>query len=287
MPRMPSSSSLYEERIKRQSQEIQEIYYSWLEDCERQKLKGMNGYKSTVTEFIDKCIKCPILEIDFDTIESFIVTRNIKTTTRNNKVSHLIRFFSFIKRKHPITKWDFEVEDLKLLEEETKDKVSAEPLTVKQLIKLYQFFSDHKQDRKWLESYMVFRLMYAHELNKFDIADINNKTYDSETGVFKKNKAASPITFAEDIRSIFKQYGPNFLPAGNAAIYQRIMDTGQILGINITQPVINETRRSFQLRCPQCGQLIENDADLVGFVEVNLLNLRSLILCKTCLENGL
>lgn len=289
--------SLHDSRMKHQLKENQDIYYAWVEECERlgdPSPLSMKDYKSTVTEFFEKCVVTSILDVDFETIENFINAPELKLSRRTAKLDYLKHFLSFTERKNKV-RWDFEVGDLMVIKPDakaTRESVErAEPLTARELIRLYEFFNNHISEQKWLESYVVFRLMYNYKLDKFEIAKINGNTLSVSTGEFRLVGFPSPVMFDEEIKDIFKSNGPNFLPSNAHDVYSRLTDLSQILSVDghkrkVTQKVIDKTRDRFKILCPECGDFIENDPRLFGYVQVDILNLGSLLLCKNCLENS-
>jgi hypothetical protein len=281
--------SKYEDRVKKQPQENQSIYYAWIDEFNRLGKKSIRQYKSAITEFLEYNGEILILDIKFETIEKFLNIRLITLNRKQSKLGYLMNFLEFVSRKYK-PRWDFQSNDLKVLlskyAEVRASTISAEPLSAKQLIKLYNFFSENIKDRKWLEVYTIFRLMYNYGLNKYDIAKIDSSTYDLKTGKFQKNRTSSQIVFDKEIVSIFQKNG-FFLPNNNTDVYNRLKDIKEILGGNITQEIIKATKKQLKIKCPQCGLFIENDLSLFGYVQIDLLNLGSLIVCKNCLENGL
>jgi len=278
-----------EDRVKKQSPENQSIYYAWIEEFNRTHEKvSLPGYESAVTEFLEYNGKTSILDVKSETIEQFRDYRDLRPNRKHGKLIYLSNFLYFVSRKY-ITRWNFELDDLKvflLRNDELKANTrNAKPLSAKQLIKLYNFFNENISDRKWLEVYIIFRLVYNFGLSKFDIARINSNTYNLQTGEFQKSRTSSQV-FDEEIIYIFQKSG-FFLPHNSTDVYNRLKEIEEILGENITQEIIKATKKQLVVRCPQCGRLVENDIDKFGYVQVDLLNLGSLILCKGCLENVL
>jgi len=134
-------------------------------------------------------------------------------------------------------------------------------------------------DSEWLKTYVVFRLMFNYGLNKFDIEKINSKTYDLETGIYKKT-----IHFDSELVSIFKKEGINFLAYDKDTIYLKLDLASDYLGKKITQEVIRETKKRFQLLCPYCGEYFNNDTQIFGIAKIDILNLNGIVVCKNCLD---
>jgi len=282
--------SKYEDRVKEQSVENRQIYYEWIDEFNRLGKRSLKTYKSTVTEFLEFNGGISILDIKIETIKKFLEKKLYKPNTKQNKLLYLKDILEFVSRKYK-TRWNFTVDDLKNLlltrDEIRESTISAEPLSAKQLIKLYNFFNEHIKEGKWLVVYTIFRLMYNYDLDKFDIAKINSETYDLQKGEFIKDRFSSTIIFDEEIVSIFKKNGSDFLPNNDSSVYDRLRNIEEVLDVNITQEVIKTTRELLTIRCPHCGKFIENDVSLFGYVQTDLLNLGTLIVCKKCLENEL
>jgi hypothetical protein len=283
--------SKYEDRMQKQSPENQSIYYAWVDEFNRLGKTSLADYESTNTEFLEYNGNVSILNIKFKTIENFLSDHPIGLSRYQAKVQYLKNFLGFVSRKYKTkTRWDFGFDDLDVLLAKSGEVrasiISAEPLTVKQLMKLYNFFNENSKDREWLEVYTIFRLMYNYGLDKFDIANVNSNTYNFSTGDYHKNDSSSSILFDKEIVSIFQENG-FFLPKNSTDVYKRLKKINKILGGNITQTVVEITKKQLKIRCPQCGRLINNDVSLFGYVQTDLLNLGTLIVCKKCMENEL
>lgn len=274
--------STYEDRIRKQPLENQDIYYAWLSGT---KLQSNGNYRSAISEFLEFRGNRSILEIKAREIEAFRDRRELKPGRKASKLRYLKNFLVFVKEHYPVV-WDFDLADLKKLlpgsAEVKASKTSATPLTAKEFIRMYRFLGDHIQEREWRKVYTVFRLMYNYGLSKSDIAKIDSKTYNLKTGELYAN-SYSPITFDDEIVSLFQENGLDFLPKNHWDVYDLLKKIGEILDRNITQETIKRTRERFRLVCPQCGELIENNPRRFGFVQVDILNLGSLIVCQDCL----
>lgn len=293
--------SLSDDRMKKQSQENKDIYYAWLAECKRTgepNPNSMRNYESAITLFFEKYLNDSILDVEIETIDNFVRPSNqtIKVSTKSGRLHFLTNFLAFIERNRnkykPRWKWNGEVLDViaKELKDEEQSVNRAKPLTAREMIQLYEFFKSHIYEQKWLESYTIFRLMYNLKLNKYEIAKINGDTFDKTTGELHLESSSKPIKLDEGLLEIFQSHGPDFLPSNVSDVYSRLTDLEQVLSHgdeirNITQTVLNETREHFKIRCPECGNLIENDLNHFGFVKVDIFNLGKIILCKTCLEN--
>jgi formylmethanofuran dehydrogenase subunit E len=121
--------------------------------------------------------------------------------------------------------------------------------------------------------------MFNYGLNKFDIEKINSKTYDLESGNYKKS-----IQFDSEIVSIFKKEGINFLAYDKDTIYLKLDLASDYLGKKITQEVIKVTKKRFQLQCPYCGEYFNNDTQILGIAKIDILNLNGIVVCKNCLD---
>jgi hypothetical protein len=279
-----------EDRLKKQPQENQKIYYDWIDELKRLERKGLDQYQSAVSEFLEYNGSILVLDVKFETIEKFLNDRPIKLNRKHTKLRYLKNFLEFVSRKYK-PRWNFELNYLKVLlssnAEVKANTVSAKALSAKQLIKLYNFLNENLKDKKWLEVYTIFRLMYNYDLNKYDIAKIDSSTYDIQTGIFQKSRNSTAIVFDEEIVNIFENQGLEFLPHNGEVVYLRLMEIEKILGENINQEIIKITKKQLRIRCPQCGLLIENILSQFGYVKIDILNLGTLIVCKKCLENEL
>ena len=282
--------SFYDDRIKKQPKENQEIYYAWVEDYKRLGFSesSLIRYMSTVTEFFEECVDCSILDIDVQKIEDFLNSQERKLSSKSAKVSYLKHFLAFVERRHRAEiRWKFKVEDLMALKpaaKETREETErAKPLTAQELIRLYIFFDRHIQEPRWLQSYTIFRLMYNYGIDKFAIAKIG-KTLDLNTGEFFPNGSTRSVKLDEELLTIFKKNGLNFLPSNNTNVYDRLTDIEEVLDRNITQKIVEKTRERFKFKCPDCDELFENDPREFGFIQVDVLNLGALMVCKNCLE---
>jgi hypothetical protein len=282
--------SVADERIKRLLPENREIYNAWRQDCERRKIpsNSIKHYISAVTEFLALNADTSVLHLKDSQIDAFLNSKKLKLTRRRSKLDYLKKFLVFVDWQYK-TDWDFTLQELKVHQPYTAeieaDIEHTQPLTAKELIKLYEFFKVNIYETRWLESYVVFRLMYDHGLDKYSIAKINTSTYDSDTGKFRDDKSASVVQLDDELILIIKSKGLNIIPKTDDRVYQKLTDLEPALGHNLTQGIIWETRKQIVIRCPECGKSFKNDPGLFGYVRTDLLNLGTMILCKNCLEN--
>ena len=279
--------SIYETRIRRQSPENQFIYQAWIKDFQKKGKTSLNPYQSTVSEFLDICVHCSILEVQFSTLAAFFEPLHHKPTSLTNKVNYLKNFIEFVSSHYEHSKWDFVTEDINCFLpdpiEVKKTKGGGKPLSFEDFCKLYAFFQTHIQEEKWLETYVIFRLIYTHNLDKSDIAKIDESTYNLSTGEFLKDDANDLILFDPELVTIFRDQSTTFLKFSNGTIYLKLKEIGKVLHRNITQEDIRATMDRFQIQCPRCGGLIENRVSLFGCLEIDLLNISGILVCKKCL----
>ena len=280
--------TIYETRIRRQSPENQIIYHSWIKDFQKKGKTSLNPYQSAVSEFLDKCVDCSILEVQFSTLAAFFEPLDRKPTSLTNKVHYLKNFFEFVYNHYDHSKWDFTVEDMNGFlpdpVEVKKTKEGGKPLSFEDFCKLYAFLQTHIQEKKWLATYVIFRLIYSNNLDKLDISKIDESTYNLNTGEFLKDSANDLIQFDPELVNIFRDKGTTFLKFSDSTIYLKLKEIGKVLHRNITQEDIRATMERFQIQCPRCGRQIENRASLFGCVEIDLLNIGGILVCKKCLE---
>ena len=80
--------SKYEDRIKKQPQENQIIYYAWIDEFNRLGRKSLIQYASAITEFLEFNGYISILDIKFETIEKFLNNRHISLNRKQSKLGY-------------------------------------------------------------------------------------------------------------------------------------------------------------------------------------------------------
>ena len=138
--------------------------------------------------------------------------------------------------------------------------------------------------------------MYDYNLTKEDISEINQNTYNPNTGELSiiSYKGTIQKTLDDELITIFKNDGLEILDYSDGNIYvlfknglEEIIKTDLGEKVTITQMVLRKTKEAYVIRCPQCQREIENDTRLFGCLEVNMLGIGNIIVCKECLENQL
>ncbi len=282
-----------------QNQFNQTQFFSWLNDPKTLALrpKTVNQYKGTTELFLLFLGNCSILDVKLDTIKKFKTAPvgkkpqdSYKPSRQLARINYLQKFLQYIDKNHSREiKWDFTIKELKTIHPSKKEVAdsteSAKPLSFQEFISLHKEFEKRiGKDKEWLKAYLVFRLMFNYGLDKVDIEKISNSTYSIETGLFTIQESGRNTNFDHEIMGIFKTEGIDFISRASDTIYLMLEPIWTFLNKAVTQEVIRETKKNFLIKCPYCGELIENNTDNFGFLKSNTMNLNGLILCKSCLE---
>jgi hypothetical protein len=287
----------YSTKISIQNKFNNDQFNMWFDETTDIQPSTKRQYASTISRFLIYIEECSILEINRNKIISF---RNSPSGLKNQselqpslqsaRIKYLTHFLVYISKKFPNDiRWDFTLGDL-LKFAPTQDEIihtqnKAEALTFNDLISLYKKFKVQiKINKEWLKAYIVFRLMFNYNLDKKDIAKINPNSYDINTGIYKQSKSKENIQFDQELRSFFLDEGIDFLSYSADTIYLKLDVLGLFLGKKITQEVIRETKKKFQIQCPRCGSFFVNDTQYFGIAKMDILNLNGILVCKTCLE---
>ncbi len=279
--------SLHDERMAKQPKVNQSIYYAWIENL-KVSTEDISSFESSVSRFFDYNVDCSILDVKFVMVASYISRFNgNKPSVKRNIINDLKNFFGYIEEHHK-TNWDFSKNDLTPLIPSTKVIKEAtspiRPLLFKELYTLFKQLNILKDsEEKWKEAYIVFQLMFDYQIGKAEISNLNNKTYNPETGEFKYKKVH--IKLSDEFRDIFMTQGLTIGYYSEDTILNRMKLLCSLVGRNITQEDIWATSELYQIICPGCGERIKNSINLLGAVKVDILNFDGAILCKNCLVN--
>lgn len=278
--------SVYDTRMSKQSEENQQIYYAWVDDCRRNELSDIDTYMSTVTSFFELKIYDSILKVKLEDIRAYLYESNrFKPGHIVNKINHLKNFLKFIERSYNV-EWNFIAEHLVTLapakEIVQASKSKPTPISFKDLCLLYRKFSDLiDTDVKWLQSYVIFRLAFDYAMDKKIISKFSYETYNTLTGEFNYGKIKKKLD-SELVQILSKELIIGYY--SEDSIYEKLKLAGELIGRNVTQEDIDATRKLFTINCPICGKQINNKIGLLGAAKVNILSLDGFIICRKCLE---
>lgn len=290
--------ALYNDKLIFHNQFNSEQFKIWFENTTNIKSSTKSQYASTISRFLIYIDKLSILEINKSIIISFRNSPSglknqskLKPSVKRARINYLTNFLVFIDNKFPDeTKWDFRIEELPSFAPTQEDinntQENAEALTFNDLVRIYRKFDTQiKRNKEWLKAFVIFRLMLNYNLDKYDISNINSSTYDTNTGFYKKHKTKIKIQFDQELVSILTEEGLDFLSYQADTLYSKLDVIGTYLGKKVTQEVIRETKKRFQIQCPRCGNFYDNDSKNFGIAKIDILNVNGILVCKTCLEN--
>ncbi|MUT68504.1 hypothetical protein [Paenibacillus sp. NEAU-GSW1] len=232
-------------------------------------------------------------EIPIESFESFF-NQERRLTTRNNKVNHIIAFYTFLSEEKKVD-LPFEVTELnrhiRKKEELTNDlEGAAKALTIEEIILIRNHLIN---DPRRL---FVFEMVYQYGLNLGELSQCVEQNYDFNTGIFKikRNRKLEEFHVNARISNLINENRFILKPIAKTGSQDRFKTLGVILqekGLmnkTVRWKDIEKTRERNFFRCPGCEKLYENTPDNWALIqhEIDEHKTKWIVCRSTCAVTG-